>query len=60
MFGKSKTKRIVLNTRLKGEARKLTKLLDDGWEIIHQRERGILEFGKPGTEFILRKRDGDE
>lgn len=57
MFGKPKTKTLTLDIRRKSEARKLTKLLEDGWVIVSEHKRGALEW-KPGqVDYILKKED---
>ena len=53
----SKTKTLTINPARKAEAKKLNKLLDEGWEIVSQQKRGLFEW-KPGqVDYVLRKAD---
>lgn len=52
---RTKTKHITLNPRNKSHARKLGKLLADGWVIVSEHKRGLLAF-KPGfVDYIMTK-----
>lgn len=50
-----KTKRITLNPRSKSHARKLGKLLDDGWVIVSEHKRGLLSFSPGFVDYVLTK-----
>lgn len=52
-MGRTQTKKITLNPGRRKDARKLTRLLDDGWVIVSQHKRGLLSW-KPGwVDYIL-------
>lgn len=51
-----RTKRITLDIRTKSGARKLAALVADGWVIISEHKRGLLEW-KPGqVDYVLTKK----
>jgi len=54
-MSRPKTKKVTLNIRRKSEARKLAKLLADGWVIASEHKRGALSW-KPGyVDYVLTK-----
>nr|DAJ17723.1 MAG TPA: Protein of unknown function (DUF2674) [Siphoviridae sp. ctvS314] len=54
-MNRPKTKKITLDIRRKSEARKLTKLLAEGWVIVSEHKRGALSW-KPGyVDYVLTK-----
>lgn len=51
-----RTKRITFDIRTKSGARKLAALVADGWVIISEHKRGLLEW-KPGqVDYVLTKK----
>ena len=52
---RTKTKRITLNPRSNSHARKLGRLLDDGWVIVSEHKRGLLSFSPGCVDYILTK-----
>lgn len=56
-MSRPKTKKITLDIRRKSEARKLTKLLAEGWVIVSEHKRGLFSW-KPGfVAYVLTKQD---
>jgi hypothetical protein len=52
---RTKTKRVTLNPRSKSHARKLGRLLADGWVIVSEHKRGLLSFRPGFVDYILTK-----
>lgn len=49
----AETKRVTLDIARRGEAKKLTKLISEGWAVVSEHKRGILEW-KPGqVDYVL-------
>ena len=50
---KIETRTVTLNISNKRDAKKLVELKMDGWEVVSEHKRGLLEF-KPGqVDFVL-------
>jgi len=55
MGAKAKVKKVTIDIRTRGGAKKLANLKADGWEILSEHKRGVLEW-KPGqVDYVLTK-----
>ena len=55
--GKQQVKKVTLDIRRKKDAKKLAKLLEDGWVIVSQHKRSLLQW-KPGWIDYVLTREG--
>ena len=50
-----RTKRVTLNPKSRSHARKLGRLLADGWVIVSEHKRGLLSFRPGFVNYIMTK-----
>lgn len=56
---RTQTKRVTIDIRRRRGARRLAALLDDGWTVVSEHKRGILQW-KPGqVDYVLTRERQD-